>query len=84
MIEGDQKAAWDHTAAICATVINMHRDPKKGKPISPTALNPYRNKGKETPKIKLNKEQSMKLLKRVFIDKKPVDMGTLCATGKVV
>ena len=72
MCDGKQMIQWDHTAAICATIINMHRDPRKGSPANSQKLNPYRNhKGGEKPMIKLNSKDSMKLLKRVFIDHAP-------------
>ena len=72
-------AAWDHTAALCATVINMHRDPKRSKPVDPAKMNPYR-KGTSAggkPQIRLNKADSMKLLKRVFIDHRPPNLAAL-------
>ena len=41
-------------------------------------MNPYRViKGGKTPKIRLNTEDSMKLLKRVFIDHRVPDMTAL-------
>lgn len=63
-----QLTAWDHTAAICATVINMHRDPKKSRAVDIQKLNPYRTQKAAMPKIRLNSADSMKMLKRVFID----------------
>ena len=78
MLIGNQSSAWDHTASICATIINMHRDPKKSQPADPAKMNPYRvSKGGKTPKIRLNTEDSMKLLKRVFIDHRVPDMTAL-------
>lgn len=79
MCDSRQMLEWDHTAAICATVINMHRDSKKSKPADPVKMNPYR-KGASTggkPQIRLNKTESMKLLKRVFIDHRPPDWAAL-------
>ena len=83
MVDGQQLIQWDHTAAICATIINMHRDPRKGRPADVNKLNPYRAAATtQRPKIRLNKESSMKLLKRVFIDH---DAPTLqeITTGKI-
>ena len=75
MCNAKNMIAWDHTAALCATVINMHRDPKRSKPAEAAKLNPYRKGGvkKDRPKIRLNKADSMKLLKRVFIDHQGVN-----------
>ena len=82
MCDGNQKTAWDHTSAICATIINMHRDPRKGCAADPRKMNPYRTAAKETPKIKLNSKDSMKLLKRVFIDHAPPSLAEIEA-GKI-
>lgn len=73
---------WDHTAAICATIINMHRDPKRGSPADPRKMNPYRTRSTGKPLIRLNKEDSMKLLKRVFIDHAPPTLSEIQA-GKI-
>lgn len=82
MTEGKLAEKWDHTAALIAAIVNMHRDPKRGKAVDPAALNPYRKPAPEKTKIRLNKEDSMKLLKQVFIDRKPVNMNSLMQ-GKV-
>lgn len=37
-----EKIAWDHTAAILATIINSNRDPKRSTPVDPNRINPYR------------------------------------------
>ena len=50
MAEGADRARWNHTAAIVAAVVNMHRDPKK-KPLPDWKFHPYeraeRGKGKD-------------------------------------
>ena len=75
-------ADWDRTSSVLALYINSHR--KQGaKTVSPESLNPYRTRARNTPKIRLNSKDSMKLLKRVFIDHRPPDMAAL-AQGKVV
>lgn len=39
----------DRTAMLMATVVNMLRDPKKGKPVRWETLNPYREQTSEPP-----------------------------------
>jgi len=34
--------AWDRTAAVLATIENVNRDPKKGRPVKPSERNPFR------------------------------------------
>ena len=82
MHNSHEMIAWDHTAAICAAIINMHRDPKKSKSVDIRKLNPYRSGSTEKPKIRLNSKDSMKLLKRVFIDHQPPSL-TEIAAGKI-
>ena len=35
------KGAWDRTSAVIAAVVNVHRDPKKGRPARPSDFNPF-------------------------------------------
>jgi len=66
---------WDHTAAVCATIINMHRA-KHSKPADMIKLNPFRAAAaREKPLVRLNKKQSMEALKAVFIDHKNIDVN---------
>lgn len=68
------KYRWDHTAAICATIMNVNRDPKKSKLVEFSSLNPFRNKKKrQKPKITLGVKDSMNLLKKVFVEKRMPD-----------
>ena len=71
MNNAHQVTAWDHTAAICATVINMHRDPRRSRPADVVKMNPFRTQVAAAPKIKLDAAASMKVLKRVFGDHQP-------------
>ena len=79
MAKARQMTDWDHTAAICATILNVNRDPKKSQPIDPAKLNPFRRAVPETkkPVIKLSSEESMKVLKQVFIERKMPDINAL-------
>lgn len=79
MAKARQMTDWDHTAAICATILNVNRDPKKSQPVDPAKLNPFRRTVAETkkPVIKLSSEDSMKVLKQVFIERKIPDLNEL-------
>lgn len=79
MAQSRQMTNWDHTAAVCATILNVNRDPKKSQPADPAKLNPFRQNA-VTPKkpiVKLSPEDSMKVLKQVFIDHKMPDIEAL-------
>jgi len=41
MREGKASESWDHTAAIVATLANIHRDNKKTKAITIDQIHPY-------------------------------------------
>ena len=82
MHNSHEMIAWDHTAAIVAAIINMHRDPKRSKAVDIRKMNPYRSGATSRPQIRLNAKDSMKLLKRVFIDHRPPTMTEIVA-GKI-
>jgi len=81
MTRSRQSDQWDHTAAIMALYINSNRG-KHSRTVSPAELNPYRGKKTTQPKIKLNSKDSMKLLKRVFIDHAPPTLEEI-QSGKI-
>lgn len=82
MNNAHQVTAWDHTAAICATVINMHRDPRRSRAVDVVKLNPFRTQVAAVPKIQLDKNASMKVLKQVFVDHRMPTMVEM-ASGKL-
>lgn len=42
MVEGRGANAWNHTAALMATIANCHRDPKRrAKPYQPSDFHPH-------------------------------------------
>lgn len=41
MSEGRGKLEWAQTSSLMALVANIMRDSKKGKPVEPSAFNPY-------------------------------------------
>lgn len=44
MAEGRGKEAWGRTSALLALLVNLHRDPKKGRAARPADYNPYMRK----------------------------------------
>jgi len=44
MSEGHGRAAWAHTSLVCALLVNVNRDRRKGRPAKPDDFNPYAHK----------------------------------------
>lgn len=65
MSEERERTAWDHTAFIAATLININRDPKKSKAATVASLNPYRCRRESRVDAKLNQQDSMDLLRKL-------------------
>ena len=63
MAEGRGEEAWQHTSALLATLININRDPKKGRPVKLDAFNPYSRRQAKVPASKAN----VRLLREVFV-----------------
>lgn len=65
MAEGRARLEWAQTAALLALTANCHRDPKKGRPLTPDDFNPYarRDRRKRKPDVKV----SVAALKGLFI-----------------
>jgi hypothetical protein len=63
MVEARGRFEWNQTSALLATVINIMRDPKKSKAITPDELNPYhvKQKPKNIPKVPIT------VLKDLFV-----------------
>ncbi|MFA5526637.1 MAG: hypothetical protein WC992_07425 [Acholeplasmataceae bacterium] len=60
-------AAWDQTALVVATVLNVNRDPKKGKPVNPDDINPYRRgKRREVRAAKAASKADLSLCREAF------------------
>ncbi len=52
MAEAKSRDNWNHTASILALIINVNRDPKKHRAVSPKQLNPYEQRsGKKDTKL---------------------------------
>jgi len=41
MAVGADRARWDTASAVIAAIVNMHRDPTKGRPLAPADVHPY-------------------------------------------
>jgi len=68
MAEAKSKADWNQTSALLALIGNAFRDPKKGKPFTPSDFNPHeRQNNTEAPAPKLT---DLSILKSVFVDRR--------------
>ena len=65
MAEAKSKDNWNHTSAILALIINVNRDPKKRRAVSPRELNPHEQKKKTVLRGK-----GLRILKDVFVDRR--------------
>ena len=65
MAEAKSRDNWNHTSAILALIINVNRDSKKRRAVSPKELNPHEQKKKTVLRGK-----GLRILKDVFVDRK--------------
>ena len=65
MAEAKQEADWWHTASVLSLIVNVNRDPKKGKPSKPSDFHPMHAKPTKDEGL------SFEELKRAFGVKKP-------------
>lgn len=54
MVEGRRENQWSHTASLMALLINLHRDPKRGRPADPKDLMPKFGPPKPKPKASID------------------------------
>ena len=64
MVEGKGRFDWSQTSSLMALAVNLMRDPKKGKPASPSDFNPFAPK---PPKQVLRGKEMLDALKAAFI-----------------
>jgi len=64
-VEHDDQLLWSQTSAIVATLLNVNRDPKKGRLVSPEELNPYAGNRRRRSK-RVADEKDLQLLREVF------------------
>ena len=68
MAEAKSKDNWNHTSAILALIINVNRNPKKQRAVTPGEINPHEQKVKEVLRGK-----GLSILKDVFVDRENVE-----------
>ena len=61
MVEGKGRFDWAQTSSLMALAVNLMRDPKKGKAVSPNDFNPFAEKPQ---KIVLKGAEMLDALKR--------------------
>lgn len=64
MAEARQHERWNHTAALLALLANVHRDPRRRRPVTPAELHPLRQAAVPRPVGDLS------ILKAVFVDRR--------------
>jgi hypothetical protein len=65
MIDGRIEQEWNHTAALLAMLVNVNRDPKKGRAMKPADFHPAAIKAAaRSQPLKVD----LSLLKTVFVD----------------
>jgi hypothetical protein len=64
-----QSERWNHTAALEATLANIHRDPKKGRMLQPVDFHPLLKTriARSGPPLK----GDIQMLKTLFVDRRP-------------
>jgi hypothetical protein len=65
MADGRIEQEWNHTAAMLAMLVNVNRDPKKGRAMKPTDFHPGALKAASRAQPL---KADLKLLKTVFVD----------------
>jgi hypothetical protein len=64
MVEGRGKFEWSRTASLMALAVNLMRDPRKGKSVSPADFNPF---AQREPVPKLKGKEMLAALKAAFV-----------------
>ena len=63
MVEARQRAAWSHTAALLATIININRA-KGTQPVKADSLNPYIRGGSEQVMV-ISREEAQEVFRQI-------------------
>ena len=66
MVEGKGKFDWAQTSSLMALAVNLMRDPRKGKAVSPADFNPF---APPKPIPVLKGKEMLSALKAAFIKK---------------
>ena len=67
--EGRGRSEWSHTSSILAMLANTHRDPKKGRALTPADFDPYRTADRPRKGVAIHKG-NIGLLIKAFTDGK--------------
>ncbi len=59
MAEGRGKMEWTQTSCLMALIVNILRDPKKGKSAKPADFNPYFQRKKPVQKVTMGELKMM-------------------------
>ena len=59
MAEGRGKMEWAQTSCLMALIVNILRDPKKGKSAKPIDFNPYFQRKKPVQKVTMKELKTM-------------------------
>lgn len=51
MAEGKQRNEWSHTSSVMALLVNINRNPKRGKAVKPCDFNPFVQRAKPVRKM---------------------------------
>lgn len=62
MAQARNREAWNHTAVMLATIINLYR-PKGKKPVKAEELNPYARQKRNSNAITINKQEAIAVFK---------------------
>jgi hypothetical protein len=46
MVDAKRRDEWNHTASLMALMVNINRDPKKGRAVKPDDFHPFSGKQK--------------------------------------
>lgn len=68
MSEARCRQQWQHTSSLMALLVNINRDPKKGKTAKPADFNPYEVRTAKDDRVA---RVSILKLKGMFSKKKP-------------
>ena len=63
MAEGRIEQEWNHTAAVLTVLVNVNRDPKRGRPAKPADFHPMARRRNQSDRPI---QADMQTLRRVF------------------
>jgi hypothetical protein len=64
MAQARNREAWNHTAVMLATIINLYR-PKGKKPVKAEELNPYAKRKRNSNAMTINKQEAQEIFREI-------------------